>query len=224
MQFLGSTSDGWIIVFSKEKRKLVVSGEVISHSEIESLIFRGKEAVRFFKEVYPFLPPSEALKNFENSPFIIYPYGAPPEKWYLIRMYPYQVILHRSFEKKGPKGRLFKNHVYQLRYKLSLSAYSLYEPYPSALIREGEPVEKHKAGTWREEIKAIEGYLIEEFKERGKGELLITLALKDGREITGLMARGKGRGHFFYVFRNPDKPIQKIFIFKHAVDDFWVEE
>ena len=66
-------------------------------------------------------------------------------------------------------------------------------------------------------------YIKEEFKRSGEKELLLTLALKDGREITGVMQKYEGYKKLRFVLKVPQNPIKKIAIFKHAVDDFWVE-
>ena len=92
------------------------------------------------------------------------------------------------------------------------------------MISVGEPVGPHEAGVWREELKETTKLLLEEFKGRKVSKLLVTVALKDGREITGVMKRRTGFKGFFYTLLDPDNPKAKIFIFKHAVDDFWVEE
>jgi hypothetical protein len=122
-----------------------------------------------------------------------------------------------------PDGSVRKFHYYQLRYKLSLSAYTLFNPYPKELIKEGAPPSPHRAGNWREDARELVSYMKEEFKERGKKELLLTLALKDGREITGVMRKYEGYKDLRFVLNAPQNPIKKIIIFKHAVDDFWLE-
>jgi hypothetical protein len=38
------------------------------------------------------------------------------------------------------------------------------------------------------------------------------------------MKKRTGLKGFFYTLSDPDNLKAKIFIFKHAVDDFWVEE
>jgi len=215
---------GWVAKFSEGKRKVVVAGEVFSFQDLGSIEFRGREAVRFYKEILPQLPPSSYLDKFEGRTFWVYPYGAPPEKWTLVRAYRYQFLLHRLEKVKMHDGSVRKFHVYQLRYKLSLSAYTLFTPYPERLIKEGEPVAPHIAGNWREDASELVGYLKEEFKSTGKKELLLTLALKDGREITGLMRRYEGYKDTVFTLMVPEKPFEKIRVFKHAVDDFWIEE
>jgi len=214
---------GWVARFSEGKRKVVVSGEVFSFQDFESFDFRGRDAVRFYREVLPELPPSSYLTKFEGKTVWIYPYGAPPERWILVRAYPYQFLLHRVERVKMPDGSVRKFHYYQLRYKLSLSAYTLFNPYPKELIKEGEPLSPHKAGNWREDARELVSYMKEEFKGRGKKELLLTLALKDGREITGVMRKYEGYKDMCFTLRVPQEPVKKMRVFKHAVDDFWVE-
>ena len=215
--------DAWVAKFSEEKRKVVVSGEVFSFQDLASFNFRGKEAVRFYKEILPELPPSSFLDRFEGKTIYIYPYGASPEKWTLVRAYPYQFLLHRVERVRMPDGSVRKFHSYQFRYKLSLSAYTFFNPYPEELIKEGEPVGPHRAGNWREDARELVSYIKEEFKRSGEKELLLTLALKDGREITGVMQKYEGYKKLRFVLKVPQNPIKKIAIFKHAVDDFWME-
>ncbi|MEO2065330.1 MAG: hypothetical protein ABGX17_02370, partial [Desulfurobacteriaceae bacterium] len=212
---------GWVVKFSEEVRKVVVSGEVFSLSDLASLDFKGREAVRFYREVLLELPPSTELQFFEGKTIYVYPYGALPERWTLLRAYPYQFLLYRAEKVKMPDGSYRKFHHYQLRYKLSLSAYTFFNPYPEELVSEGEPVAPHRAGSWREDARELVSYMKEEFKERGEKELLLTLALKDGREITGVMRKYEGYKDMCFTLRVPQEPVKKIRVFKHAVDDFW---
>ncbi len=213
----------WVAKFSEEKRRVVVSGEVFSFQDFRSFDFKGREAVRFYKEVLPELPPSSFLDRFEGKTIYIYPYGAPPERWTLVRAYPYQFLLYRAKRVKMPDGSVRRFHYYQLRYKLSLSAYTFFNPYPEELVKEGEPISPHRAGNWREDAGELVRYIKEEFKRSGKKELPLTLALKDGREITGVMQKYEGYKELRFVLRAPQDPVKKIVIFKHAVDDFWLE-
>jgi hypothetical protein len=214
---------GWVVKFSEEMKKVVVSGEVFPLSGLASLDFKGQEVVRFYREVLPELPPSTELQFFEGKTIYVYPYGAPPEKWTLLKAYPYQFLLYRAEKVKMPGGSYRKFHHYQLRYKLSLSAYTFFNPYPEKLVSEGEPVAPHRAGSWREDARELVSYMKEEFKDRGKKELLLTLALKDGREITGVMRKYEGYKDMCFTLRIPQEPVKKMRVFKHAVDDFWVE-
>ena len=66
--------------------------------------------------------------------------------------------------------------------------------------------------------------MLDEFKSRGKDELPIVLALKDGREIRGILNRKRGLYGFYYCLQNESNLKEKVFVFKHAVDDFWIEE
>ncbi|MEO2066471.1 MAG: hypothetical protein ABGX17_08245, partial [Desulfurobacteriaceae bacterium] len=135
---------GCVVKFSEEMKKVVVSGEVFPLSDLASLDFKGREAVRFYREVLPELPPSTELQFFEGKTIYVYPYGAPPERWTLLRAYPYQFLLYRAEKVKMPDGSYRKFHHYQLRYKLSLSAYTFFNPYPEELVSEGEPVAPHR--------------------------------------------------------------------------------
>ena len=214
--------DVWVVSFSVPKRLLVLSDGPIQLSQVGRLNFGGKDAVRFFKEVIPKLPESVCLSSFGGKPVYLYPYGLSPEKWELVKCAPYFYVLHKVEFLRGRKTR--KVHSYSVVYKLSLSAFTLFAPYREDLISVGEPVGPHEAGVWREELKETTKLLLEEFKGRKVSKLLVTVALKDGREITGVMKRRTGFKGFFYTLLDPDNPKAKIFIFKHAVDDFWVEE
>jgi hypothetical protein len=121
---------GWVAKFLEEKRKVVVSGEVFSLSDLAVLGFRGKEVVRFCRSVLPEFPPSTYLDRFESKTIYVYPYGAPPEEWILVRAYPYQFLLHWVERVEIPDDSIRNFHSYQFRYKLSLSAYTLFKPYP----------------------------------------------------------------------------------------------
>ena len=215
--------DVFVLSFSSSKKLLFTSVGRFSYSDVARLNFGGKESFRFYKEVLSFLPESNCLLKFVDKPIYIYPYSKSPEKWWLVKCYPYFYLLHRS-KTLFRRGRKKKLHDYSVVYKLHLSAFTLFRPYRESLISQGEPVRKHEAGVWREELKETTKMLIDEFKSRGKPRLLVTVALRDGREITGIVNKRNGLKGFFYVLADPDDPKAKIFIYKHAVDDFWVDE
>jgi sRNA-binding regulator protein Hfq len=80
------------------------------------------------------------------------------------------------------------------------------------------PTGRHEAS--RESAFKLISYLKEEFKERRVKRLKVTLALKDGREVIGLMRKYDGYKGPRYLLMAPDDPVRKITVFKHAVDDF----
>ncbi len=211
----------WLLSYSLPKRVLVLSGGSVSLQDVGRINLTGRSAVKFFKEILPELPPSEGFSFAEGKKFFIYPYAFDWEKWELLKHYPYFLILHRAELLKGRKPR--KVHEYSVVFKISLSAFTVFNPYRRDLISDGEPVVPHEAGAWREGAKEITKFMLQEFKNRRVKRLLITLALKDGREITGVINRFRLSG-FYYVLSNPDNEKEKIFVMKHAVDDFWVEE
>jgi sRNA-binding regulator protein Hfq len=218
--------DVWILSYSVEKRLAVLSDGSVKFQDIARLNFKGKNAVKFFKEVLPQIPESPEFKFFEGKPIYIYPYGSPFEKWNLVRACSYFFILHRSKSPKGgkkTKGKPKKTHEYSVVYKLSLSAVKPFFPIKKELILEGEPVIPHEAGNWREGAKKISSFMIQEFRDRKTRKIPVVLALKDGREIRGIL-KNKGLSGFYYVILNPQNPKEKTFVFKHAVDDFWIEE
>ena len=210
----------WLLSYSLPNRRLVLSDGSVSLQNVGRLKFTGRSAVRFFKEILPELPPSEGFPFAEGKKFFVYPYASSGEEWKLVKYYSYFLVLYKSSLLRGKKPR--RIHEYSVVYKLSLSAFTVFGPYPENLIFEGEPVVPHEAGVWRKGAKEIAKFIFQEFKERKEKELLVTLALKDGREITGLLNRFRLSG-FYYVLSNPSNEKEKIFIPKHAVDDFWVE-
>ena len=211
----------WLLSYSLPNRLLVLSDGTVSLQDLGRFNFTGKDAVKFFKEILPELPPSEGFPFAEGKRFFIYPYAADWEEWELLKYYPYFLVLHRSSLLKGRKPR--RVHRYSVVYKILLSAFTFFKPYPEDLVWEGEPVVPHKAGVWREGAKEIAKFIFQEFKDRKSKELLVTFALKDGREVTGLLNKKRLSG-FYYVLSNPSNEKEKIFIPKHAVDDFWIEE
>ena len=221
VELSGRVREGvWLLSYSLSNRRLVLSDGPISLQNVGRLKFTGRSAVRFFKEILPELPPSEGFPFAEGKKFFVYPYASSWEEWKLVKYYPYFLVLHRSGLLRDKKPR--RIHEYSVVYKLSLSAFTVFGPYPENLIFEGEPVVPHEAGVWRKGAKEIAKFIFQEFKERKEKELLVTLALKDGREITGLLNKFRLSG-FYYVLSNPNNEKEKIFIPKHAVDDFWVE-
>ena len=215
--------DVFLVGFSVPRRLLLTSAGSFSVANLARLEFKGREAVRFYKEVVPKLPEPTCLFAFKDKPLFVYPYGRELEKWFLVSCYPYFYVLHRSELLKRGRKKL-RLHTYSVVYKISLSAFTLFAPYRKELVSLGEPIRGHEAGVWREELKETTKMVLEEFKKRKKSKLLITVALKDGREITGIMKRRTGVKGFFYTLSDPKDEKAKVFIFKHAVDDFWVEE
>ena len=222
--------DVWILSFSIEKRLLMLSEGPVKFQDIARLNFKGRNAVKFFKDVLPELPESVELKAFENKPLFIYPYASLPEKWFLVRACPYFFVFHRSKVLGDRKGRgrrgkkgIRKVHEYSVIYKLSLSLMKPFFLPKEGMISEGEPLASHEAGNWRQGAKEITKFMIDEFKERRTKKLPVVLALKDGREVGGLLTRRNLSG-FYYVLLSPQNPKEKIFVFKHAVDDFWVDK
>ena len=68
-------------------------------------------------------------------------------------------------------------------------------------------------GVWYEGAKEITKLMAQEFKSRRVRKLLVTLALKDGREITEVINRRKLLG-FYYVLSNLDNEKEKVFVLK----------
>jgi sRNA-binding regulator protein Hfq len=222
--------DVWVLSYSLEKRILVLSDGPVKLQDVARLNFKGKGAVKFFKEVLPKLPETVELRVFENKPFYVYPYASPPEKWFLVRACPYFFVFHRSKTLGDRKKRFRKSkkglkrlHEYSVIYKLSLSLIKPFFPLKEGVVSEGEPLAPHEAGGWRKEVKEITKFILDEFKERKTNKLPVVLALKDGKEVRGVLKR-RNLGGFYYVLLNAEDLREKIFIFKHAVDDFWIED
>ena len=210
-----------LIAYSIANREIILSNlEEVRLSDINQIEISGKNSINFFKKVIPNLPNSNELQQFEGKRIIIYPFGKRGYiKAHLIKTYPYFFILHTESIKRLGK-RTKRLHSYIIKYKLFVSAYSLFRPYPDDLIEEGTPYDTVKAGKWREEFTEITGYLKEILnKEKSK---LLTFALKDGREITGVFEKHRSMNNpFSYRVFNPDNPKESITIFKHAIDDLW---
>jgi len=213
-----------LLSYSIPDRRIVLNGlKEVKLPEINQIEITGKNAVRFFKEVVPYLPESSSLQLFKGKNIVIYPFG---ERGFfkakLVRDYPYFFILHKTITKKS--GRTRKTfHSFIIKYKLFISAFSLFNPYPEKFIKETEELyDQVVAGEWRKEAKEI-GKLLKEIMGKEK-EKLITFALKDGREITGVFNRNKSWNiKFIYRLFAPHDPEYKesISVYKHAIDDLW---
>jgi uncharacterized protein Veg len=219
--FKSSRNNVIILDFSTSEKKLLISGgETFKFQEINELTFSGKNAVKFYKEILPHLPESNDT-FLDDKNISIYPFG---EKGFLkaklIKSYPYFFLLHIK-QKKGKSSKA--THTYKAKYKVFTSAFSPFNPYPQTLIKEtGEIYDQVKPGSWREEAKEI-GKLLKEIIQDSKEGKIITLALKDGREITGFFNHKKSWKPYLYSLYNP-KGKEVIHIFKHAIDDIWEAE
>ncbi len=167
---------------------------------------------KFFKN----LPESTSFQYKKGSIIYIYPYNKPPLRYKLINYYPYNLLLLK---------KLKRGYLIDVVYKLGLSAFSFEKPYPKEFIKESEPTSEHTPRTWLSTKVYIDRNLKEEFRQRRKDELLVTLALKDGREITGyyykLMRKLEGERYTLYCPKNKKISIK---VFAHAIEDFWIEE
>ena len=215
-----------VVDFSMQDRLLELNRLRVKFWDINRLEFTGVNAVKFFKEILPELSEdtSSRMKDFEGKTFYLYPFGEKGfQRWTLVREYPYFFILYRKKkiqQKKGKKGKSKVSHIYTVKYKLFTSAHAFYFPYPQQLIAEEEtPYDMVRGGKWREEFRDIAKMLKEEM--RGVKEKLLTFALKDGREITGLFIKNKSYVHYCYRLFAPENRKRAISIHKHAIDDFW---
>jgi hypothetical protein len=218
-----------IVDFSISDRTVEFNSLKVNVWDINRLEFTGTNAVKFFKEVLPELPdtPLIGMKLFEGKTVNIYPFGERGyQRWILVKEYPYFFVLYRKQEigsKGRKKGRKVKSkvvHTYAIKYKLFTSAYAPFFPYPKELISEDvELYDMVQGGRWRNEFKSVVDMLREEMK--GVREKLITFALKDGREITGLFRKDKSYIRYCYRLFSPKDENRSITIYKHAIDDFW---
>jgi hypothetical protein len=217
----GKRNNVRLLAYFIAERKIILSNSMeISLSDINQIEITGKNAAAFFKKVLCNLPESNELRQFEGKKTIIYSFG---KKGYieshLVKAYPYFFILHTENPKRFGK-KIRKLHSYIINYKLFVSAYSLFRPYPGNFIEEGTLYDTVKAGKWREEFRELAGYLREILGE--EKTKLVTFALKDGREITGVFEKYRSMNNSFsYRIFNPDNPKEGITIFKHAIDDVW---
>ena len=212
-----------VMDFSMDDRLLELNRLEVKFWNINRLEFRGVNAIKFFKEVLPELPRSVSRKNFDGKTIYIYSFG---EKGYQkctqLKEYPYFLVLYRREKRrvgKKEKGKSKLSHLYIVKYKLFISAQSFFSPYPKQLIKEGELYDTIEAGNWRKEAKDIAGMLEKELGEAE--ERLLTFALKDGREITGMFEKNRSYIPFCYRLFDPDNRLNGITIYKHAIDDFW---
>jgi len=206
-----------VLDYSLKTRRIIFDGGLSFHfKDLYRLRLVLKNPTKFLKAFKKF-PPSESFKKFETKRIYIYPYDKKPKDYMLIRFYKYTLLLYRRKQRK--KGYI---HFIDFIYKLGISAFSLFTLYPENLIKKDEAISPHEANTWRSEIKEIFKCLKNEFKTRDSKELLVTLALKDGREITGLL--NKDSLNYFSAKLKAPKLKRYIFIFSHAIDDFWINE
>ncbi len=208
-----------VLDYSLETRRIVFNDGLSFHfKDLYRLRLVLKNPAKLLK-IFRNFPSSKSFKMFEARRIYIYPYDKKPKDYMLIRFYKYTLLLYRKKQRK--KGYI---HFIDFIYKLGLSAFSLLKLYPENLIKKDEAIAPHEANIWREEIKKILEILKEELENKNSERLLVTFALKDGREITGFFY--KNNLYFFYNFIRLKAQSSRnfIYIFPHAVDDFWINE
>ncbi len=102
-----------------------------------------------------------------------------------------------------------------LMYKIHMSSFGFFKPYPEKLIEYTKDKESWKAGDWRKEFEMIREIFDEEMEE-GK-EYIVYLALKDGRNIKGITKKGFIFESLTRLFSTSRK--ESIFILNHTVAD-----
>jgi len=186
-------------------------------TEIAQLVFTGRSAVQFYKEILPKIPKAEkdVLEKFEGKRAVFYFLG---KKRYLQakleKITPYFLILYLN--RNG-------SHEYRVVYKLALAGVSPFSPY--SLISEPEETVSFSsfAGSWREEVKELEKMIAKTYRNTRKMgmDFLITLLLRDGREVKGLW-RAKSNTNFVFRVYSPDPDKKEtMIIYKHAVEDYF---
>jgi len=207
-----------VIAYYINNRKVILSNlKEIDFSDINQIEITGKHSIDFFRKVIPKLPSDEELQPFRNKKIVIYPFG---ERKYikarLMKVHPYFFILGLG----KFINRVKDYHKIIIKYKLFISAYTFFSPYPQSYIKENTLYDTVKAGKWREDFKEIRQYLKELLGMEKRR--FITFALKDGKEITGIFEKGRSSNiPFCYRLFNPDNIKEGITIFKHAIDDLW---
>jgi len=104
-----------------------------------------------------------------------------------------------------------------LVYKIALSSFSFINPYPEQLIEYTDDKERWEAGKWREYYKDIKEIWKEEITNKEKF-YKVYIALKDGRNIKGLMRHRDIFEANIRVYANKSMR-ESIFIFNHAIAD-----
>ena len=193
--------------FSWKTKKVVLNtGESFSLADINTLEFTGEDAKNFRKKILPNLKEySDYFKFAEGREVLLYPFGEKEIlKANLLREYPYFFILEKE-----------RNFI--VKSKNFISAFAL-ESYP--LINEDIEIYEFPSPSWRDTRKELLGYLREIFRKKKK----VTLALKDGREITGYISKASlTYGYFNIKLFDSLERKNFIVVFWHAIDDLWEE-
>ena len=168
------------------------------------------------KEIEKSFPSSSKLSVWEGKKVYVYPYAKPPMDYTLLRYYPYSLLLLR---------KLKTGFTLDIVYKLGLSAFAFLKPYPKEFIKEDKPTQKHKSKMWSRAAICIKESLRREFRAKQTDKLLITFALRDGREITGYYFKNMLYCNFeYFTVVCPKNKRGSIRLFPHAIEDFLLEE
>jgi hypothetical protein len=188
----------------KTKKLVLNTGESFPLADINTLGFIGENAKDFRKKILPDLKEYGSYFKFaEGKEVLFYPFGEKKIlKTTLLKEYPYFFILEKE-----------RNFI--VKSKNFISAFAL-EHYP--LISGNIEVYEFPSTSWRDTRKELLGYLREISKKKKK----VTLALKDGREISGYISKASLTYGYFNIrlFDSLERRIS-ITTFWHAVDDLW---
>ena len=168
----------------KAKKLVLNTGESFLLADINTLEFTGENAKNFRKKILPNLKEYSGYFKFaEGREVSLYPFGEKEIlKANLLREYPYFFILEKE-----------RNFI--VKSKNFISAFAL-ESYP--LINEDIEIYEFPSPSWRDTRKELLGYLREIFRKKKK----VTLALKDGREITGYISKASLTYGYFNILIN----------------------
>jgi len=201
-----------VLALDYPQRRVIFSDGQTFFWNIGRLNFTGKNAKHLSEKVLPEIPTSSSFFDYiVGKTIYIYPYNSEKEEWKVEGYFKYFLILSREGE-------------YSVVYKLSLSAFAPFLPYPENLIKGGEPIAEHKPKSWKEGAKDVRRLLRREFAKRKAKSLKVTFALADGREVTGSYSKYSLRSVLLFPLFTAGEPKREIMIFGHAVDDFWLEE
>jgi len=188
-------------------RKVVFNtGESFLLTDINTLEFTGENAKNFREKVLPNLKDfSSYFKFAEGKEVLLYPFGEKEIlRVTLLKEYPHFFVLERD-----------RNFI--VKSKNFISAFAL-KSYP--LINEDIEIYEFPSPSWRNTRKELLGYLREISKKKKK----VTLALKDGREITGYISKASlTYGYFNIKLFDSLERKNFIVVFWHAIDDLWEE-
>jgi len=202
--------------FNPDTKTLRTTKGVVRIPEVRQIVFAGKSAGQFKKSILPLIPEPEkdALSKFVGRRVVLH-YLARTETdgVKLEKVSPYFLIVRKDKE-------------FRVVYKLGLFGVAPFNPYPDVGEPESEVRLPDFAGSWRNDWSVLLKMLRRELKK--KRYIKVALILRDGREVKGILYYDKMK--LFYALRlfslAPDDTGKRrsIFIYKHAVEDYYLED